>query len=213
MNTAKLKAAESAFLKTYPGGFDHPEFAAIAKKHQVDKRVAEAHEHFAKTRFQNQGELAEQMVKLVSRSSLVSLFEKPKFRDTVRRMGTVERDALVAGLKSLLHGSRRKGFETLVATLAPHKLAKWSLVSILPYYYRPQDEVFVKPTTAKGVVEYFELEGLSYKATPTWEFYEGYRAAVHDMKSQVDPCLSPNNAAFLGFIMMSTGVWPKSSGR
>lgn len=209
MNTAKLKAAEAAFLKQYPGGFDHPEFEAIAKKHQVDKRVAEAREHLAKARFQDRGELAEQMVKLVSRSSLVSLFEKPKFRDTVRGMGTVERDALVAGLKSLLHGSRRKGFETLVTILAPHKLAKWSLVSILPYYYRPQDEVFVKPTTAKGVIEHFELDNLSYKAAPTWEFYEGYRNVVLDMKSQVDPCLAPNNAAFLGFIMMSTGVWGK----
>jgi hypothetical protein len=207
MNLKKLKAAETAFLKNYPEGFEHPEFEKIAKKHRVDQMSAAAREHFAKARFKDPAEVAEQMAKLVGRSSLVSLFEKPKFRDTVRGMGTIERDALVSGLKSFLHGSRRKGFDTLVATLAPHKLAKWSLVTVLPNYYRPQDEVFVKPTTAKGVIEFFELENLTYKPTPTWAFYDGFRTAVFEMKSHVDASLQPNNAAFLGFLMMSMGSW------
>ncbi len=213
MNLKKLKAAEESFLKTYPGGFDHPEFEAVAKKHKVDQMTAAAREHLAKAKFNDPAEVTEQIIKLVSKSSLVSLFEKPRFRDTVRSMGTIERDTLADGMKKFLHGSRRKGFEMLVATLKPHKLAKWSLITILPNYYRPRDEVFVKPTTAKGVIDHFEIEGLTYKPSPTWEFYDGYRNAVFDMRSRVDPVLAPSNAAFLGFLMMSMGGWSKPGRR
>lgn len=69
--------------------------------------------------------------------------------------------------------------------------------------YRLQDEVFIKPTTAKGVIAHFELEGLDYKPTPSWDFYQRYRDARLEMKQYVDPSLSPNNPAFSGFLMMT----------
>ena len=62
------------------------------------------------------------------------------------------------------------------------KLAKWFLITICPTYFRPQFDVYVKPTTAKGVIEFFELESLQYKPTPTWAFYEEYRAIINDRK-------------------------------
>ena len=88
------------------------------------------------------------------------------------------------------------------------KLAKWSLMTICPTYYRPQYEVFVKPTTAIGIIETFELKHLHYKPTPTWAFYNEYRAVINEMKSKVDASLSPYNVAFTGFLMRSTrSVW------
>ncbi len=74
---------------------------------------------------------------------------------------------------------------------------------MIPVYFRPQIEVFVKPTTAKGVIKFFELESLQYKPTPTWAFYEEYRAVINAMKSKADACLAPSNAAFTEFLMMS----------
>ncbi|MCG8415164.1 MAG: hypothetical protein MI746_13170, partial [Pseudomonadales bacterium] len=76
-------------------------------------------------------------------------------------------------------------------------------ISVLPVYFRPDDEVFVKPTTAKGVIEHFELEGLVYKPQPSWEFYAAFRDEVLKMKKKVRKSLSPNNAAFTGFLMMA----------
>ena len=91
----------------------------------------------------------------------------------------------------------------MTEALAPWKLAIWSLLTVIPNYYRPTQEVFVKPTTAKGVIDYFELKGLDYSPRPSWAFYKGFREAVDTMKPLVDPSLSPSNAAFLGFLMMS----------
>ena len=57
--------------------------------------------------------------------------------------------------------------------------------------------------TVKGVIEFFELKSLQYNPTPPWAFYEEYRDVINEMKSKVDPGLSPYNTAFTGFLMMS----------
>ena len=203
MNQKKLQHAEALFLQKYPEGFSNPEMQALGKKHKVEKMVSLSQESFAKANFKDNHEVAESMIKVVSRSSMVSMFEKPKFRDYVRSLDTNELKPLVNGLKGFLHGDQQKGFEAMVASLKPAKLAKWSLITIIPNYYFPDDEVFVKPTTAKNVLKYFEIDDPVYKPTPSWDFYKKYRKLINDSKGLVDSSLSPSNAAFSGFLMMT----------
>ena len=158
----------------------------------------------AKKCFTNQAQVLDDIVKLVSRSSMVSMFEKPKFRDYVNGLNRNDRTELADGFRKLLHGNQQKGFEQVFDILLEGKLAKWSLMTICSMYYRPQKDVFVKPTTTKNVIRVFEIQDLIYHPRPTWEFYAAYRDLIADMKSKVDPCLSPNNAAFTGFLMNAT---------
>lgn len=203
MNFQKLKQAEIAFMERYPGGFSHPEMVEIGKKHNMHKLVSFAQEAFAKSQFNDPMVVVDHLVKLTTRSSMVSVFEKPKFRDYVYGLSDMDKERLANGLKQRLHGHAQKGFEEMCRILAAGKLCKWSLLSVAPTYYRPVDEVFVKPTTAKGVVAQFELDGLKYHPTPSWDFYTQYRDSIMTMKQHVDPSLSPSNAAFSGFLMMS----------
>ncbi|MDP2572031.1 hypothetical protein Q8W40_07565 [Vibrio penaeicida] len=203
MNINRLKAAEEDFLIRVPGGFNSPEMIEIGKKHKMDQMIAQAQDAFSEEKFTDAQGTAEMMTKLVSRSSMVSMFEKPKFRDYVKGMTHQEREGLAYSLKDMLHGDQEYGFNTMLDLLRPAKLAKWSLVTILPNYYAPLDEVFVKPTTAKGVIKFFELNNLEYKPAPTWAFYQEYRAQILEMRKHVSQDLSPNNAAFCGFLMMT----------
>jgi hypothetical protein len=203
MNIQKLNEAEERFLEAYPTGFMHPEMQALGKKHKMEQMIALAQECFTKSRFSDARCLARDMVQIVNRSSMVSLFEKPKVRDGVAAMNDKQLQSLARGMKNFLHGNQQKGFEELVATLKPLKLAKWTLITVAPNYYWPNDEVFIKPTTVKGVIEHFELQGLVYSPQPTWPFYAAYRQAILKMKSLVDGSLVPSNAAFGGFLMMS----------
>ena len=134
---------------------------------------------------------------------MVSMFEKPKFRDFVARLDKGQKAYMVDSLLEFLHGEQQIGFEALVDLLLTEKLAKWSLLTIIPAYYAPKREVFVKPTTAKGVINYFEVSKLVYKPAPTWAFYKGYRTLINQSKKKVDKRLSPTNAAFSGFLMMT----------
>ncbi|MBI5074324.1 MAG: hypothetical protein HZB62_04050 [Nitrospirae bacterium] len=207
MNIGKLKAAERDFLNDYPGGFAHPVMLELAKKHKSDKMTALAKEAFAKDNFRDPVKIVEDMEKVVSRSSMVSLFEKPKFRDYARSLTLPGKEKLSKGLYDFLHGDEERGFEVLVDILRKGKLAKWSLVTICPAYFRPTTEVFIKPTTVKNVIQYFEIEGLEYNPTPTYAFYRQYRSVINKMKKQVDKSLSPDNAHFSGFLMIVVG-WP-----
>lgn len=206
MNLKKLRDAESIFLHRYPDGFADEQMQDRLKKHNVGKLSDFARTALTKKAFANQGAVLDDIVKIVSRSSMVSMFEKPKFRDYVNGMTRDDREFLAGAFKRMLHGSPRKGFEDIVDVLGDAKLAKWSLLTICLFYYRPEKEVFVKPTTTKNAIRQFDLEGLVYKPRPSWEFYQAYRTAITEMKSKVNPSLSPNNAAFTGFLMMATSV-------
>lgn len=203
MNINLLKAAEAKFMNRYPGGFENEEMKAIAKKHNLSKMTDLVHELFSEANFLFPEQIVKDMVKVVSKASMVSLFEKPKFRDYVRSLPSETKADLSQSLFEQLHGNRRKGFETMVSILAEGKLAKWSLMTIIPVYYDPQEEIFIKPTTTKNVIRVFELDDLVYNPRPTYEFYEKYKGYILDMKSRVNPFCGTSNPAFTGFLMMS----------
>lgn len=208
MDLKKLKQTEKEFFDRYPGGFDNPEIVAIRKKHKLEKMIELTQTGFAKRNFLRPDLIVENMVKIVTRSSLVSVFEKPKFRDYARSLPLEERKMLANGLEELLHGSEQTGFELMLDVLKSGNLAKWPLMTICQAYYRPQVEVFVKPTVAKDIIQTFDLQNLTYKPAPTWAFYRQYRSTINEMKTKVDKSLSPYSIAFTGFLMRSMhGDW------
>ncbi|MBT4518789.1 MAG: hypothetical protein HOC23_02190 [Halieaceae bacterium] len=206
MNYEKLKAAEANFLQRYPGGFSDPEIAALKKKHNIEKQSEFARQSLARANFNRPEFIAESLVKIVSRSSMVSMFEKPKFRDFIKSLNSHEKQALADAFEKRLYGrQKQRGFEEIFGMLSHHRVAKWPLMSAVPFYFAPDKDAFVKPTTAKGIIAYLEVEGLEYKPTPSWEFYKGFRDLLSEVKKQVVPTLSPNFAALSGFLMVSIG--------
>ena len=203
MNLGVLKAAEAEFLGRYPRGFDDPAMVEIGRKHKVPQMVEKARELFVPGHFEQPDVITSGLVKIVSQSSMVSVFEKPRFRDFMGLLSADEKDLLVAGWYERLHGNERAGFEMVLDLMATGKIAKWTLMSICPVYFNPRHEVFVKPTTAKRIISALELDHLHYQPRPDWAFYSGFREAINTIKQEVDPGLSPNNAAFTGFLMMT----------
>lgn len=202
MNTKALKDAERKILKRYPGGFNHPDMIAIGKKHKMEQLEAIAQESFAMQKFEDPNYIIAELAKLVSRSTMISMFEKPKFRDMTKALGKKDKESLANGLYELLHGKEKVGFELFVAELQKRKLAKWPLASAVQAYYRPQKDLLIKPTTTKLIIEKLELD-LEYNSTPSWTFYTQYRKTINAIKSKVNKNLSPNNPAFCGFLMMA----------
>ena len=202
MNIEKLKIIEEHFFEMYPKGFEDEGLAQIVKRHNVAKLTAFAQEVFTKEKFANPQQIVEDMTKIVSRSSLISLFEKPKFRDAVKTMSTERKDMLSIGLDEMLHGSFKSGFNIVLDILIEEKLAKWSLISVIPYYYAPKKHIFIKPTTTKNVLKYFDIEEIIYKPRPSYTFYRDYKKLLTGFKKEVNKKLANDNAKFTGFLMM-----------
>jgi hypothetical protein len=203
MNLLKLKQAQEAFYSIHPQGFDGPEMIQMGRRHNMSKIVPFAQSAFTKENIKDVEETAENMIRLISRSSMVSLFEKPKFRDAVRGMDMMEKTQLVHSLDMLLHGDEEKGFNLMLEVLTRHQIAKWTLISAFRCYYYPETDFLFKPTTVKNIIKTFELEGLTYKPRPSYEFFVKYRDVINEMKMNVDENLRPSDAAFCGFLMMA----------
>jgi hypothetical protein len=203
MNLQKLKIAEESFFTFYPKGFEDEALLPIIKRHNTAKIGESVRELFAREKFSRTEEIGESFAKIVSKSSLISLFEKPKVRDMVKAMSMEQQDMFAIGLYELLHANQEKGFRILVDVLSIYNLAKWSIVTLIPYYYARDKEFFIKPTTTKEIIKFFEIGGIVYKPRPTYEFYERYTKILEEMKSQVSPMIGADNAGFTGFLMMA----------
>ncbi len=201
MNLDKLKQAEAEFLTRYPGGFADPGMAPIRKKHNVGQLTGFARENLTRSHFNRPEQVCETLVKIISRSSMVSLFEKPRFRDFVRSLNNHEQEHLAFAFEQRLYGRRKRaGFEEILGMLSHHKIAKWPIISAIPYYVAPNREAFVKPTTVKGIIAFLEVDTLQYQPMPSWAFYRGYLNLLGQVKKEVHPSLSPNYAALSGFL-------------
>lgn len=197
-----LIAAQKEFLRMYPEGFESDEMQAHVKKHKIQKMNQFALDSFAKNRFSDPDLVFENIVKIISRATVVSVFEKAKFRDFAKTMTTDQKLRLVDGLYQMLHGNKNKGFDKMRDVLLEEKLAKWPLLTVIPYYYDVQGEIFIKPTTVKGVIKTFNLDGIVYDSKPTYDFYQAYKKEFLYMKELVEPSVAPENGAFSGFLMM-----------
>jgi len=205
MNLKKLKEAEAAVLDRYPGGFNNQEIIAIrTKRHNVDTLIAFAQESFIRDNFRFPALIVQSLVKLIGRSSIISRYEKPRFRDFVQSLPAQEQNLLTRSLEEYLHGEEEQGFEAILELLGRGQLAKWPLMTACPAYVYPQRDVLIKPTTVKTIIAYFEVGSLEYRPRPTWDFYQAYRSTIQEMKSYVDASLAPSNIAFSWFLLLSS---------
>jgi hypothetical protein len=176
--------------------------APIMKKHNVAKLSEFAQANLTKAHFNRPEHIAETLVRIISRSSMVSMFEKPKFRDFVQSLNSHEKEYLAFAFEKRLYGrNKRTGFEETLGLLSQYKIAKWPIVSAVPFYFAPKKEAFVKPTTAKRIIAYLEVDDMQYKPTPSWEFYRAYVKLLDQVKKEVHPSISTNYAGLSGFLM------------
>ena len=202
MNLNKLKSAEASFLQMFPAGFEDEGLVEVNKRHNLTKMNQLALEVFREENFYVADQFLKGLVKVVSGSSMLSMFEKPKFRDMISSLNSAEKELLTSYYRELFHGDQENAFDAIVDILAFHKMAKWSVVTISMSYYRPESEVFIKPTTTKKIISELGLN-LIYRPRPTWSFYERYREIVLEIKKNVRSSLSTNNAALTGFLMIA----------
>ena len=203
MNKNKLEYLEHKFISVYPDAFDNEELKKHSKKHNINKHFENARKYCSKE-YLDQGLYAlDDVVKIVTRSTLVSVFEKMRFRDLVKELDVTEKKLIVSSVKELIHGDEEYGFNSLVSLLSPYKLAKWPIITIFRAYYYPHDDIFVKPTTVKKILAFLEVDDMKYTSKVNYDFYRKYRTLFNSLKLYVDKKLSPNNPAFSGFLMLT----------
>ena len=138
---------------------------------------------------------------------MISLFDKPKFRDGMIALSAEDKSSIAKTIKVLLYSKSQtkieKSFGDYIELLAKVKLARWTLASVFQYYHSPQTAYFIKPTTTKMIIDYFEISDIKYQPRPTFAFYKAYSNHLNTLKANTHPDITVNNAAFTGFLMMT----------
>jgi len=203
MNIEVLKEAEKTFRLQFPQGFESENIKDIRRKHKFGSVVKFAQEVFTEDAFKHKKQTIDNISRFVSKASMVSVFEKIKFRNFIKEIDDDLQFELLDSIYDLIHVNEKRGFTNLVQLLATYNLAKWPLITCYLAYINPKKDIFVKPTTVKMILKKLEINHITYSPRPTYEFYKEYRKVINEMKKHVDKRLRPSNAAFSGFLMMS----------
>ena len=90
------------------------------------------------------------MFAVFNKINLLSPFEKIRVRELM--LGS-DADAFVRLSADFANTDRKSALRALKQLLQPHDCAKWTVVTFLPFLWKPEEHVFLKPTMISTFAE------------------------------------------------------------
>lgn len=87
-----------------------------------------------------------EVLRVYQRTNLLSPFELMRVRDVLRGS---RGDAFVRGAAAFATGDMEAGLRRMASALRPHDAAKWTVVTYLPFLWKPDMHMFLKPEITK----------------------------------------------------------------
>lgn len=137
--------ARARFLQAYPQGFATPAYIAderaykLAAKQKLDTTLPLAEAAVGK-------DLAAAAMKIFQATNLLAPVEKAKLHDALRSPAG---DDFVRAAAAFAQGQGASALREMAQILRPFDSAKWTVVTYLPYLWRPVEHAFLKPEVTK----------------------------------------------------------------
>jgi hypothetical protein len=133
--------ARARFLRFFPQGFADPGYVAAERNYKLA----------AKQKLDTTAPLAEAatgsgfgeaILAVFRATNLLSPFEKTRLQDVLRGKSA---DAFVRAAAQFTQGAGAPALLDMERALRPHDNAKWTVVTYLPFLWRPEAHMFLKP--------------------------------------------------------------------
>jgi hypothetical protein len=156
--------ARNRFERIFPGGFSSSSYIQHERKYKVAAKQRLDAEVPLEAARQGSG-LGEPILKIFQATNLLSPFEKMRVQDALR---SPDADRFIRGAATFAIGDMQSGLHEMEASLKPHDAAKWTTVTYLPFLWRPESHMFLKPEVTK---EFANRVGhrFAYEYTPKLE--------------------------------------------
>ncbi|WP_199153160.1 hypothetical protein [Chromobacterium sp. ASV23] len=188
----RYAAIDADFLIRFPGGFQDPDWQALARKHKSYAK-AEALCQRELTRGKLDAALAcgkladttQACRQIISLATTVSTFEKIAFRNYMDFRDLNQ--PFIQALRDVLHDFGPDSFAAYIDTLSLARndpkanAAKWPIVTCFLACFDPQRHVCIKPTTIKKVAARLGVD-LHYQSRPNFECYRAVQDMVLDFR-------------------------------
>jgi hypothetical protein len=134
--------ARARFLRFFPNGFHSEGYA----RQERDYKIAAKKTLDAAARAATGSGFGEAILSVFRATNLLSPFEKTRLQDVLRGPAA---DAFIrAAALFTMRGSKSALLE-MERALKPHDSAKWTVATYLPFLWRPEEHMFLKPTATK----------------------------------------------------------------
>jgi hypothetical protein len=133
--------ARIRFLSYFPGGFYSTEYESAERNYKLDAKTRLDSEAPV-DRAAEEGGFGEAVLSVFQDTNLLSRFEKPRLTEALRGPSA---DAFIRGAALFALGDLKNGLLTMQRALKPHRVANWAAVTYLPFLWRPEQHMFLKP--------------------------------------------------------------------
>lgn len=197
-----MESAINLFLRVFPQGFETPLFLEEERtyKREASSRVQEK---LSLSIFDESiaiGDLAElsQRIKSgIQATNLVSLFEKARFGDAIKKPDFQKRYARV--LRDLLFDDHDKVFPEHVKVLKSEDALSWPLATYFPFLFYPQKHMFMKPEVMQTCARRLGFD-LHYETPPTLTIYNSLLAFTDFVKEGIAVLKPESNIDIQSFL-------------
>lgn len=141
--------ARSRFLQIFKDGFASPKYIdnerayKLAAKNKLDSLVP------LEKAVAAEGS-GEDILAVYRATNLLSPFEKARMQEALRGPNA---DSFIRGAAAFAAGDIGEGLRVMAAALKPHDVAKWTAISYLPFLWRPDKHMYLKPEVTKKFAE------------------------------------------------------------
>lgn len=137
--------AKLRFCRFFPGGFSGGDYTSRERSYKLaaKKRLDSiASPEAAAT----SAGLGEPILRVFQQTNMLSPFEKTRLREVL--LGR-DGDAFIHGAARFSLGEIQDGLQAMAKALKIYEAAKWTVVTYLPFLWRPERHMFLKPEVTK----------------------------------------------------------------
>lgn len=140
-----FSGARSRFLKFFPNGFHSDGYSSQERDYKIAaKRKLETSAPLEDA-ISGDG-FGEAILSVFRSTNLLSPFEKTRLQDVLRGKNA---DEFVQAAANFTKDHTKTALMRLNRVLRPHDSAKWTVVTYLPFLWRPEEHMFLKPEVTK----------------------------------------------------------------
>jgi hypothetical protein len=132
--------ARARFLRFFPGGFQSERYCEYERDYKL---AAKAKLDIVPPEKAAEGAgFGETIMSAFQATNLLSQFENMRIRDALRSAAA---DDFIRAAARFTLGEGKPALLAMERALKPHDAAKWTIVTYLPYLWRPDTHMFLKP--------------------------------------------------------------------
>jgi hypothetical protein len=178
-----FSGARNRFLYWFAGGFQSTNYLAAERNYKVE----------AKSKLDGSVPLSyaataagygEAILSIFRATNLLSPFEKVRLQDVLRGPNA---DSFIRAAAEFTLNASQSTLLDMERALKPHESAKWTVVSYLPFLWRPEAHMFLKPEATK---DFASRVGHRFASDYEAQLHIGVYRSLLDLAGQTEAELS-----------------------